>query len=921
LSESDPRAVLATLREHEKDRGARRYERLERLGSGGMAVVYRAFDAKLRREVALKELRADLELEPEALARFRREAEAVGRLAHPNVVALHDALEQDGRLVLVMELVQGEPLSKLLASRRADTKTLLSIVEKAARGVHHAHERGIVHRDLKPSNVLVDRAFEPKVADFGIAHLGGERTTLTKTGALLGTPVYMAPEQVEGAASAVSAKTDVYALGVILYEILAGRVPHSGDTVVEIARRIAAEEPSPPRKINPAVSRDAETIVLSAMSKDPAKRYPSASDLADDLKRHLGGQAILARRPSALARALGWTKRHKALSAALGALVASALLGAGLATASALRFRARVGALLEKAESEPDPARAAELYREVKTLVPDHPAAEARAIAKRFEAERAEKARAARAFVEQANRARAELERIEGALAETRAAIAPLESGLATYAPPSKKLPLWDLERRVASLEREAAARRADREAALQGALAIDPSLPEAREAFAALHYEALEAAEASGDLPRSETERRLVLVHGGPAWAERLREEGSLVLDTRPSGAQVWIFRYEEGRDRRLLPRPFDLTNQRAAASAVNQRAAASAVNQRAAASAVVFGTSKPAEELDDDDEAGLELETGATNLLGTTPLASRTLPTGSYLLLLKKDGFRSVRYPLLVARGRTHTGVVSLYTDAEIGADFVYVPAGEFLAGGDPEGSLALPLDRHAFAADFFIAKFELTLEEYRAFLNSVLAREGVAAAQKRIPRRAEGANYLWTIEPGATEVQLEEHMDERCPALGLSWEDASAYCRFLTDAAHARGKRVTYRLPTGLEWEKAARGVDGRTFPWGNSFDWTFTKGGQSRPYQPGTAILPEAVGTFPADESPYGVRDMAGSVQEYCSDRVLNSDTLRLFRGGGFTQGDPVSFRIASRAAVGTFKPELKRGLRLVRELER
>jgi formylglycine-generating enzyme required for sulfatase activity len=884
-----PNLALAALKGHERERepDARdRYERLENLGSGGMAVVYRALDRKLGREVAIKELRADLALEPEAVARFRREADAVARLSHPNVVLLLDAVETGGRLLLVMELVRGEPLSQLLPRRRASQRELVHLLEKAARGVQHAHERGIVHRDLKPSNILVDAASgEPKVADFGIAHLGGaDRTTLTRTGAFLGTPLYMAPEQVQGRTALVSARTDVYALGVILYELLTGRVPFPGETVPEIGSRIVNEEPIAPRKLNPQASRDLETIALHAMEKDPARRYASASELADDLARTLAGEPIHARPPGPLARLARLVRRRKAPAAALAAFLAAALLGGGLAGLTAFRAHETIARLLAEAAREPDPRRAAELYSQVTALAPGHPIAEAGAIEKRIEADRRSRAAAAGALVARGEAAREEVTRLTAAIERARDAIAPLASGLATYAPPEKKRPIWELEQRIEDLTREVAVAQADYEAAYLGALAIDPTLPGARDGFAALHYASFEEAETRGDVARMELERRLVLIHGGPSYRERLAAGGAIALDARPGDAEAWLFRYEPGTDRRLMPRPYD----------------------RASAT-----TRLP--EAESNAETSTALSASDWNRLGRTPLAFE-LPVGSYLVLLRKPGFRDVRFPLFVTRGGRVQATVALYRDAEIGADYVYVPAGEFIFGGDPAAYLGNTLDVHATTGDFFIARFEVTFASYQAFVKALAARDGTEAAQKRVPRRGKTA-YLWTLADDG--VDLPSWAAPDVPVVGITADDANAYAAWLTAAAHERGERVRYRLPLDREWEKAARGVDGRFFPWGNHFDWTFTKGALSRKVVNGVGAPPDPVGTFRADESPYGVRDLAGSVEEWCDGDWL--DNVKIVRGGHYAAADPGSFRSATR--TGAAAPELRRGFRLVRELER
>ncbi len=273
-----------------------RYAIEEPLGEGAMGVVYRAHDRELGRKVAIKMMK-----DAAPADRFRREARAAAGIAHPNVVAVHDTGETGGRPWLVMELVEGRPLSTMM---REDREKLVRILEKAARGVEAAHAKGIVHRDLKPSNILVGAGDEPKVADFGLAHWADAGAALTKTGSAVGTPLYMAPEQVLG--GEITPRTDVYALGAILYEMLAGRPPHEGRNLVELHARIANDEPvSPP---GPTALR---AVCFKALDKEPSRRYESGGQFADDLARHLRAEPVLARPLGAGARAFRWAARRR----------------------------------------------------------------------------------------------------------------------------------------------------------------------------------------------------------------------------------------------------------------------------------------------------------------------------------------------------------------------------------------------------------------------------------------------------------------------------------------------------------------------------------------------------------------------------------------------------------------------------------
>jgi serine/threonine-protein kinase len=289
-----------------------RFEIRERLGEGASSVVYRAFDRNLRRWVALKVLRKIAELNDIARERFRREAQASAGLVHPNVVTVYDAGEENGHFYLAMELVEGKPLSDLLKEGKLSQHELLRLLEKVARGVAAAHERGIVHRDLKPANLLVTSSTEPKVGDFGLAHLTDGQTALTRTGTALGTPLYMSPEQVEGRSKEVTPRTDVYALGAILYEILAGRPPHRGEVTMELYKRIVEDSPVSPSRVRPGVALEAEAIALKALSKEPGRRYPTAREFADDLERYLSGEPVQARPPGLLYQAVRKIRRHRA---------------------------------------------------------------------------------------------------------------------------------------------------------------------------------------------------------------------------------------------------------------------------------------------------------------------------------------------------------------------------------------------------------------------------------------------------------------------------------------------------------------------------------------------------------------------------------------------------------------------------------
>jgi WD40 repeat protein len=306
-----------------------RYRIIRELGHGGYGIVFLAFDPALNRDVALKVPRLEVFFTAELRRRFLLEAEAAAGLDHPNIVPIHEVSEHEGQLYFSMKLIQGKSLAEQLPRFQNDPRAVAALVASVARAVHHAHQRGVLHRDLKPANILVDGDDQPHVTDFGLAKRLEKDGGMTQTGEILGTPSYMAPEQ--AARGAVTVATDVYGLGAILYALLTGRPPFTG-TTLEILDQVRRSETMAPRRLNPRVPRDLETICLKCLDKDPGKRYVSATALSEDLQRYLKHEPIAARPAGMWERAAKWARRRPGLVAGLAAgvlgLVAAA---AGLA--------------------------------------------------------------------------------------------------------------------------------------------------------------------------------------------------------------------------------------------------------------------------------------------------------------------------------------------------------------------------------------------------------------------------------------------------------------------------------------------------------------------------------------------------------------------------------------------------------------
>jgi serine/threonine protein kinase len=346
------------------------YEILEPIGQGGMGIVYKARQVGLGRIVALKRMRQSEFGDKEGLARFRSEATAMAPLAHPNIVQIYEVGEQDGSPFLACEFVQGRGLDQFLQGTPLPERSAARLLATLGHAIHVAHEHAIIHRDLKPSNVLLAlpadlkagperedfwQRVTPKIADFGLAKRLDAPNQQTQTNALLGTPEYMAPEQASGQTGLIGRATDVYALGVILYEALTGRRPFQGADIGETMRLVRETETIPLRRLRPAVPRDLEVICLKCLEKDPSRRYASAEAMASDLEAWLCGRPIAAKPPTSWERAAKWSRRNKAWAVAAmlaGILVVGSLVGGVVHVQSLRKEVARSSAAETKALEE-----------------------------------------------------------------------------------------------------------------------------------------------------------------------------------------------------------------------------------------------------------------------------------------------------------------------------------------------------------------------------------------------------------------------------------------------------------------------------------------------------------------------------------------------------------------------------------------
>ncbi|NOY80583.1 MAG: SUMF1/EgtB/PvdO family nonheme iron enzyme [Kiritimatiellaeota bacterium] len=886
------------------------------IGHGGMGVIYEAVEEPVGRHVALKVLPASAAAsQPEFRERFLREIRTTANLAHPNIIQVHHIGEFDGRPYYTMEYVAGvsledlkrrpwmatefrapptrmdagagtaplertvvlpatEPTPTVVSPAEPDADraggetheapagrsrfrpgkeyylALARFIRDAARGLAFAHRHGIIHRDVKPSNILISGDGQVRVTDFGIAFEWGGKE-LTRAGAILGTPRYMSPEQLLRRDITVDCRTDVYSLGVTMYELLTLSPAFEANSDHQLLLQIVVQDPRKPRTLNPTVPRDLETVVLKAMEKDPDRRYQTAEAFADDLNRFLHDEPILAIPPTFPTRCVRTIRRHKILSTAMAAAAAFTLVGAGIAwQVQRLRRQAEVrelGSLARSAMQEGDCRRAVRLLEAAHrlnkgdTLV----AAElvrARERVRKWERDKdlQQKMATAREMIADAKDYVEAFTKAGRHRRELRQKIQQAFRDLNGVRPCNEKADKARLQKDLARMQREL--RKAEAEAPnafaaagalLFKALSLVPAADVPRRELADFYFAAMCEAERNGDTTEAASLRKLAALFDDGRLQSELSGAITVGIETTPAGANLALLRYVES-GHRLIARP--------------------------------------------------ERE------LGSTPVDSITLPAGDYLLRIEKPGFRSVRYPFFARRGDRLSIRVPLYTDAQIGSDMIYVPPGRFIQGADPQAEWPLPSEQPSLPG-FFIGRTEVTFKQYVDFVNDV-CREDYERAKRLLPRMTPTGKKLYWDRNARGEYEVPFTLDGKLPVSGITVESIEAYCAW---RSKREGRRV--RLPTAAEWEKAARGADGRFFVWGNRAN----PGSCNMRYWANTLTAgkmgPKPAGSFPDDCSPYGVLDMNGNVCEVCGD---DFDTAgdRNVRGGAWYL-DYLTGRLASR----------------------
>ncbi len=893
------------------------YEIRAELGRGGMGVVYRAFDPDLRREVALKVLLVSGRVGSEAIERFHREARAAAKLSHPGIVQIHDVGEADGKPYYTMELLPGRGLDEVLREPGLAPREVVDIIRQVATALHYAHERGVLHRDIKPRNIVVIRegvGWTAKVVDFGLAKMveqelraGGEGSsgpTLTRTGEVLGTPVYMSPEQVRSM-RAVDARSDVYSLGATLYEALTGRVPFDRATLAELFQVIVQEDPVLPRRWKPVLDGDVETICLRCLQKDPGHRYTSAGALAEDCRRWLDGEPISARRVGLLLRTWRRARRNKAVAIPMGVmaflLVAVLAAWAGGAIREQVRFRSelaearsaladgRLPQALVKARSavaiDPEDSAASGLLADVL-------AAKGRELAAEYD-----------------SCVRAEQTLFDAAVPEGREA-------------------RWQRDAKLHDAEANRGTAWSQAVLKCHEALTHDPVHAASRSELAELYWDELVRAERRKDHSEAGRYTRLVQEYGNAAMKDRLRGVKTVRVEFRlPAGIartniDAYLFEWMPCSIPPVLALvPIDTHGgSRIGIPGLGPWEPAPALRAPPA------HRSAPAVRLplSGRNRVPLSVESGRT-------VFCRDLPKGSYVLLLSPgQGLFETRYPFEVAREESWNETCDLAavsppappgeadSDSEGETFWVFVPAGPYRSSNDP-ACLQVPPRRgarcrvpDAGAEGFFLTRFEVSTDLWLAYLNDGGWHEP-SKAWARIPRRTATPSRESAFMRRDTDGRFSYHPDWWGPhwsISGVSPSDAEDFCAWLT--RKTGGGVWTFRLPTEDEWEKAARGPDGRCFPWGDTFDPSFCCIQSSR-----DGLSAEPPGAFPIDESPYGVRDLAGVVSELTSTRLPSDEAWRVVKGGAWNGTEGIA-RAAARYIVGFETVENGTGFRIVAE---
>ncbi len=916
---------------------------LDRLGEGGMGVVFLAEQISLRRRVAVKLLRPEVAHSHAASTRFEREALAAAKLNHPHIVHVIAVGEHRGARYIAMEYIEGRGLDEVL-KQAAESKEPVAVTRavrwcaQIARALASAHQHGIVHRDVKPSNIRIAPDDRALLLDFGVAReLGSGAATLTET--FVGSPFYAAPEQVAAGGGELDGRTDVYSLGLVLYECLTGRTPFAGGTLEQVLHAILTLDPPPPRRSVKSIPRDVDTVVMKAIEKVPARRYAGAAEFADDLDAILDLRPISARPHGPVERLSRWARRRKPQAAAIGtAMLAVVLVGGLLGLQSFERQRQRAAqaraliaeanGLVAKFAASRESMRSAEGRFEglAKNRVAGYlsPQEDAEVDAAESAVRRARREREAMFYRVLDIAAQAEREGAAATDAEDVRARAYLQRFLEAEVTDSIDRPMYrdlvakhDPDGRLSQVLRGSTSislicdvpsvrldlfkRVYDSDAQENGERRLVSVPLRGQPPGVAVGSWGLRVVRGAGDL---RPEDHIVQVCGQPVRGSvfLLRDAGTvprgarlLTIDDSPVPDMYWARTLSKPPPAGVAPHRFTFTagaNQSVVTAADLESAGLLVGDARALAElggvpAQVW-TAGASREM--SLPTGLVVRTTAAPLLVSeqsrlSPAEARdlSLEPGCYLFLATAPGMEPLRLSINAERGTSQKRRLVMRPDGSSPEGFVRV-VGAAVIGPSPKYPGE---DEHR---DFWFMEREVTLREYYEFLNDPQTLREIDASQQRIryPYNAEEA-------AGQRDAQgrflLPEGWGWDWPALHISWNDAKAYAAWRTARARAHGLPWEFDLPTFEQWLEAAAGNTGSSYVFGDRFSpkWCSSCFARPKPW-------PEPVMSFPIDESALGAFDMAGSISEWTnSPWQPNMPHLR-HAGGSWATGDPLLFNL-------------------------
>ncbi len=984
------------------------YELLRELGHGGQGVVYLALDQRLQRKVALKVLHVGgppsigSSSRSSAAARLRREAELASRLDHPGICGVYEIGTADGALYVAMRYVEGGTLAHVIANareralaqveigdsgsldsgsdatttssgRRRSLMRCVSFIESAARALHVAHEAGVIHRDIKPANLMVTPAGEPVILDFGLArNRDADATTLTAAGLNPGSPAYMSPEQISRRGDELDRRTDVYSLGVVLFECLTLRRPFEHPTPEGVHQRILHDPTPDARRVRRELPRDLCVVVQKAMEKERERRYASALELAEDLRRVRELVPILARPAGPLLRMRRWVQRNTWQTIAAGTLLVSAAVLAYVLSPRPSELEARLEAALASAKrawTQRDGSRAN--FDAFVEAIDD-----ARSVDSQHRELLSFQALATGAFTEDA---RSHLDRVarpglqlDEVLAECASAHESIEKAFQVEpgwagGPELLREIAARVERARAAIGSSAAGARLRVEGAPPGALVwlfryrlqselraggkprLVPVPEEIDKSAAHLGWPLRNGTDggssgfAPGDLALC-----VETVAPGSAGAEAGIEAGDCIVEVAGRAVSAGLVALADFTTEELPPisvHAFDPVERLGDSEQPTEferdllLARSTAEKQLDALFACASGTARVAirkrgtrtsprigglvEGLGGDlPGSGIDLLAlhqgelrrlhvaggrplglallltadplvfAECNRIGSLPECCCELESGSYLLVARAPGFDDLRIPFVIAAQQSLVLHAELLPDSWRLPGFMYVPPGECLIGEEAPAEDVRRRER-LWLQGFWIARKEVTVGEYLDFLQAQETKTAIRVGELkgtrlRVPRKLTArlpwnspCEVLpdWNTHGGPFEC----NQDRSLPIWGLTCEDMDAYCTWRTLRSPEGRAGWYFRLPSEDEWEKAARGADGRIYPWGDRLDPSFCRCRDARlALDPAAEVLEPGL-RFPIDESPFGVRDTAGGLFEMCVGG-LSGPFRRPWRGG-------------------------------------